>query len=197
MNLFRFLSGTVVSGLMMAGLSGCLNPPEYSVVPEIDFKEVQVNRIPAAAGLSASNEITFFLNFRDGDGDLGLTKEDIKLPPYNQPPKPPVSLRGHTTNEFNYLIQPFVKDPVTGQFKQFINAPPFGKFGEYDSTYPKLDVNATKPAPLKGVLRFKLALFTDDTPFSKGQVVRFEITIMDRALHVSNTITTSEITLGD
>ena len=194
MNLFRTLSAAATC-LMAGSLTSCINAPDYPVTPEIDFKEVQVVHIPAGTQ-DAVDELTFVLSFRDGDGDLGLSQDDIKLPPYSQPPQPPVPLRNHTTNEYNYLIQPFLKNPTTGQFTKFTTPPPFGKIGQYDGTYPRLDGTDAKPAPLKGDLRYKLPISLDGSVYNKGQVFRYEITILDRALHVSNTVTTSEVTLG-
>ena len=104
--------------------------------------------------------------------------------------------RNHATNEYNYFIQPFLKNS-NGQFVQFVTPPPFGKIGQYDGTFLRLVENLNaKPAPLRGELRYKLPISIDGASFFPGQVFRFEITIMDRALHVSNTITTSEIKLG-
>ena len=195
MNLFRTLPGIALFSLSAMGLSSCLTPPDFPITPEIDFKETQVTHIPAGTQ-DAVDELTFVLNFRDGDGDLGLSKDDILLPPYNQPPRLPVPQRNHTTNEYNYFIQPYLKDPVTGQFTRFTTPPPFGKIGQYDGTYPRLDAINAKPAPLQGELRYLLPISLDGSVYQKGQVFRYEITILDRALHVSNTVTSAEITLG-
>lgn len=194
MNLFRTLSTITLLGLTVTGLSSCLNAPNYPVEPAIDFKEIQVTHIPAGVE-NAKDEINFVLNFRDGDGDLGLSQEDIHTAPYNQAPPSTVPQRNHATNEYNYFIQPFLKNSA-GQFVQFVTLPPFGKVGQYDGTFLRLDGTNAKPAPLRGELRYKLPIFIDGASFFPGQVFRFEITIMDRALHVSNTITTSEIKLG-
>ncbi len=190
MNLFRTLSAAATY-LTAGSLTGCINAPDYPVTPEIDFKEVQVVHIPAGVQ-DASDDLTFVLNFRDGDGDLGLSQDDIHLPPYNQPPQPPVPQRNQTTNAINYFIQPYLKNPATGQFTKFV----IGRIGENDGTYPRLDGTDAKPAPLKGELRCRLPISLDGSVYKKGQVFRYEITILDRALHVSNTVITSEVTLG-
>ena len=199
MNLFRTLRGAAFFALAGTGLSSCLEAPDYPVVPAIDFKEVRVEHIPAGVE-DAVDKLTFVLDFRDGDGDLGLGKDDILVAPYNQPPTPGVPPRNHPTNSFNYFIQPFVKDALTKQFVPYIT--PLITLGQYDGTFPRLDLAGgkfeadVKPAPLKGELRYELPLGIDGQSYSPGQVMRFEITIMDRALNVSNTVTTSEVTLG-
>jgi hypothetical protein len=158
-------------------------------VPEIDFKDVQVVRVPASNGNLAIDTLKFAINFRDGDGDLGLSDQDITVAPWNATTGGPNN-RGYS---YNYFIKPFKKND-TGQFVEFLIPGGIGA-GEYDGRYLRLDGADAKPAPLKGELRYKLPLSLDGDVFRAGQVFRFEISIMDRALHQSNTITTSEVTL--
>ncbi|MDB5233688.1 MAG: hypothetical protein JWR44_681 [Hymenobacter sp.] len=187
MNLFRTLSGFTLFGLAGTALSGCLQAPDYPVVPAIDYNRVEVNHIPAGIE-DAVDELTFVLDFRDGDGDLGLSLEDLATAPYN------TKTGGHNNLGFghNYFIQPYKK--VNGVWTQYIVPGSFK--GEYDSYFPRLDAADTKPAPLKGELRYKLPISLGGAPYAPGQVFRFEISILDRALNESNTITTGEITLG-
>jgi hypothetical protein len=194
MNLFRLLSGTALLGLASAGLSSCLIAPDYPIEPSIDFSDLQVTRIPAGAGgILAVDELNFTLSFRDGDGDLGLSDDDIKVAPWNS------TTGGHNNRgySYNYFIQPYIKDS-TGKFVLFTTPLPpsgFGFIGEYDGRFLHLDESGAKAAPLKGDLRYKLPLSLDGSIYKAGQVFRFEISIMDRGLHESNKITTSEVTL--
>nr|AGU10122.1 hypothetical protein [uncultured organism] len=113
------------------------------------------------------------------------------MPPYNQPPQAPVPLqRNHTTNEFNYFIQPELWNGTT-----YV---PFqaGIIGEYDGTFPRLDGTDAKPAPLRGDLNYRLPITIDGGIYKVGQRFRFRLTIVDRALHVSNTVTSTDVTLG-
>jgi len=189
MNLFRTLGGGALLLLAGVGLNGCLNPPSFPVEPSIDFKEIRLTKRPRVGGQVEIDTLNFVLNFQDGDGDLGLSADDIKLAPYNG------TTGGHNNRgySYNYFIQPFIKD-ASGNFVPFVNSGSFR--GEYDGRYPRLDGAETKPAPLKGDLRYKFPITLDNTPFRAGQVVRFEISILDRGLHESNKITTSEYTLG-
>ncbi|GAB3845464.1 hypothetical protein GCM10028822_03940 [Hymenobacter terrigena] len=192
MNLFRTLRGVAFFSLAGAGLSGCLSAPNYSNTPEIEFKEVRVTRIAA----TNTDNLEFVLGFRDGDGDLGLDPEDLNTPPFNS------TTGGHNGKGYglNYFIQPYKKNPVTGNFEFFVTPAPFGKVGEYDSRYPRLTGADGRPAPLRGELRYLLPLVTDGDAthpgvLNVGDVFRFEISILDRGLHESNKITTSEVTL--
>ena len=191
MNLFRTLSAAAAVCLTAANLISCVSAPNYPVVPEIDFKEVRVTHVPAGTQ-DAVDTLKFVLNFRDGDGDLGLSPEDLKSPPFN------TTTGGHNNRGYgyNYFIQPFIKNATTGQFVLFTTPRPFGFVGQYDSFFPRLDGGNTKPAPLKGILNYKFPISLDGSIYKAGQVFRFEISILDRALHESNKITTSEVTLG-
>ena len=44
----------------------CINPPDYSPIPEITFDSISANNIKAQ-----QDSITFWIDFTDGDGDLG------------------------------------------------------------------------------------------------------------------------------
>lgn len=193
MNLLRTLNGAVLLGLAGAGLTSCIQAPDYSFTPEIDFKEAKDVFTPGLNGNSPLNEITFVLNFRDGDGDLGLSQDDIKKTPYNQAPQAPIPLgRNHTTNEYNYFIQPERWNVASSTWVSF----QAGIVGEYDGTFPRLDGTDAKPAPLKGELNYRLPIYIDGVIYKANDKFRFKLTIVDRALHVSNTVTSTEITLG-
>lgn len=189
MTVFRTLGGAGLLAFTGLGLSSCLQAPNYPITPEIDFKELRIVHVPPAGGLDGVDTLKFYLNFRDGDGDLGLSDSDTKVAPWN------TTTGGHNNRgtKFNYFIQPFRKDNA-GRFVPFIN--PSGFAGEYDGRFLRLDGPDAKPSPLRGELRYKLPLTLDYSTFSPKQVFRFEISILDRALHESNKITTTEVILG-
>jgi hypothetical protein len=194
MNLFRTLGVASLVCLVGAGLNGCINAPDYDSTPEIDFKSLDKVYVPRSGGLLARDTLRFALDFKDGEGDLGLSDNDIKVAPYNSTTGGPNN-RG---NGVNFIIQPFKQRKLPGgggNFERYVIAAQ----GEYDGRFLRLDdVDGaeSKPAPLRGTLRYKLPLELDGISFTPGDVFRFEIRIVDRALHVSNTITTTPITLG-
>ncbi|GAB3333716.1 hypothetical protein GCM10027511_42110 [Hymenobacter humi] len=198
MNLFRTLSGAALVCLSAAGFTSCISAPDYPDEPEIDFKELTVGRNRPGGGNLPVDTLKFALDFKDGDGDLGLSDDDIRNAPFNSNTGGPNN-RGYS---YNYFIQPFKKNPTSGVFERFVT--PLGFVGEYDGRFLRLDgTNTTdaKPAPLRGTLRYKLPISIDGNSqfpgvFNIGDTFRFEISIMDRALHQSNKITTSEVTLG-
>lgn len=190
MNLFRTLGAVVVLALGWAGTSSCLKAPDFPVIPSITFNSLKkIYAAPSTPGATPADTLVFAVDFKDGDGDLGLDADDAKVPPYNS------QTGGHnnlaTSN--NYFIQPFKK--VGNTFVAYYT--PSGYPGEYDGRYPRLETTTdSKPAPLKGTLRYKLRLPLNRTAYSAGDIFQFEISIMDRAMHLSNTVTTTEITLG-
>ena len=195
MNLFRTLSSAVFVAFAGLGFNGCINAPKYDTKPAIDFNALIITKNRPGNGQLAVDTLNFAIDFRDGEGDLGLSDADIRMAPYNATTGG-VNNRGYS---YNYFIQPFVRTGGPGTaFVKFIT--PFGFQGEYDGRYLRLDDNPdgseAKAAPLRGVLRYKLPLFLDGSVYRAGQVLRFEISIMDRGLNQSNVITTSEVTLG-
>ncbi|SFP97881.1 hypothetical protein [Hymenobacter arizonensis] len=191
MNLFRPLSATALVCLTAAGLNGCISAPDYDIVPEIEFNELTVGRNRPGGGNLATDTLKFAVNYKDGDGDLGLSSNDIRNAPYNSRTGGP-SGRGFS---YNYFIQLYLQES-NGRFVAYN---PGGVPGEYDGTYPRLEKNLNpdaKPGPIRGTLRYKLPISLDGVIFKSGQVFRAEISIMDRALHQSNKVTTSEVTLG-
>lgn len=182
------MSRTLRLGLLFAlictAVASCISPPDFPDTPSIKFKELEVVRLPPAfPGDAPADSDTITISFEDGDGDLGLSPEDLD-PPYNSVPGP-----GGTQlnpNYFNYYIQPQIKDPVTGEFVDFSNS--FA--GEYNARFPRLGPESGKEAPLKGDLRLAQR-WTLNAPFKAGDEIRFKVSIRDRALNLSNEVLTS------
>ena len=59
------LRATIVVSLLIFFFS-CINPPEYSPIPEISFDSISTTFLRAQ-----QDSITIFIEFTDGDGDLG------------------------------------------------------------------------------------------------------------------------------
>jgi hypothetical protein len=64
--------------LIFAGLiilvSSCFNPPEFGLVPEIEYESIFFAEAPA--GSTKTDSIVVSIKFKDGDGDLGLDPEN-------------------------------------------------------------------------------------------------------------------------
>lgn len=169
------------AGLSWAAAS-CISPPDYPDTPSIEFKEMKVQRVDSTTGVF--DRVIITVSFKDGDGDLGLSPTDT-LAPYNE--FTDRATRTRNLDHFNYFIQPQIKQG--NRFVDFVNPPP-GFRGEYNSRFPRLEPNADKEAPLRGDLNFKQTFYLG-AEFQPGDEVRFVISIKDRALNQSNTVTTS------
>jgi len=184
MVLFRTLWKSSLVVLTTVAVSSCLSPPNFPSTPSIEFKKLEVTRVVDNTGTYDNVAVT--VSFKDGEGDLGLTEEQKTADsPYTRYLADGVTLN---RNYYNYFITPFV-ETSPGQFEA---VPLLDVRLPYDSTYPPLDPTNGKAAPLKGDLTFTTKIYADiDTPIKPGQNIRFEVSIMDRALHESNKITTS------
>jgi hypothetical protein len=64
-------------------VSSCFSPPEYPDAPEIVFKSVDfLKGTPLDDGSLAADTIVLTLSFKDGDGDVGISSDDV-APPFN------------------------------------------------------------------------------------------------------------------
>jgi hypothetical protein len=187
MTMFRTLRLSLGLAAASVAVGSCISPPEFPDTPSIEFKSLTVARQPTNPGDIPADSVIITLGFEDGDGDLGLTQEEYNNPPYQR-----LNADGTLNpNHWNYIIKLFVKNS-TGQFVPYTRTPngleiqPESYYGQF----PHLEPNADKKAPLQGDLRFGQRLSLG-SPFFPGQEVRYEITIKDRALNSSNTVTTS------
>lgn len=182
MNLFRLISGASSAGLLAVGLSACLAEPNYSSTPEISFDNIQQIHI---SGSAPRDSIALTIRYQDGDGDLGLTSDEVsnKNGAYYG-----------TRYANNFFVVPYVKD-ATGKFVTLAST---GRFPNYtESTYYNRFDHVTGTAdkrslPIKGTLVWSQTFFPY-SPFLPGEEVQFQVSIADRAKHDSNTIMTSSI----
>lgn len=64
-------------------VSSCFDPPEYPNTPEISFKSVNfVKGGFNSDGNPISDTVILILNFKDGDGNIGVSSDELQ-PPFN------------------------------------------------------------------------------------------------------------------
>lgn len=178
----------VLAGLSGA-LSGCLSAPTYDIKPAIEFKDLKVVRYSPARPLLPIDTFKITVSFKDGNGDLGITADEASFPP-NARSYSPFSAQNPdgsvNANQYNYLIRFFYRRAGTTGFIEY--APPGNT---YFGRYPPLNGGPdAKAAPLKGDLTYKL-FSAYGSPLLAGDEVKFTVSIKDRALNESNTVTTS------
>jgi hypothetical protein len=89
----------LILSLTVLALAGCVQEPEYSVVPYIEFRSMNANTFEELD----EDSLSVVLYFEDGDGDLGsddsinMYWEDSRVPGYPLPFKIPfIELQGNS-----------------------------------------------------------------------------------------------------
>jgi hypothetical protein len=114
----KLIKGLALLSFSLLVFGACFDPPEFPVVPQIEFDRVE---FIDAADPSVVDSLNLYLNFRDGDGDLGLSESDV-MPPFNDvflyqenngALTPLSTISGYVgANEFDLLVIP---DPSKGK----------------------------------------------------------------------------------
>jgi len=188
---FRLVLSLGGLALLATGLGGCLKAPEYSIIPSISNNKVVVRRYKYADPKQQPIDSVFItVNFQDGDGDLGLTAAESQVAPYAFP----------SIFNNNYFVEPIVRHPGSTQYVTPITIIQGKEVplaagalnGRFDHITGLTD---SKTSPIKGTLTRTFAFGYGDL-FKAGDVVRFNVGIADRALHLSNTIRTDSIVIA-
>lgn len=76
------LKSALLFGISFVVFSACFNQPEFDDAPKIDFEDIYFVK---STGPGVKDSFVVSLNFKDGDGDLGLSAdgEDVE-PPYHE-----------------------------------------------------------------------------------------------------------------
>jgi hypothetical protein len=176
-----------VLGLLVAVsafLGGCHNPPEFPNEPSISYKRVEQYHFTVAG--RPQDSLRIVIRFEDGDGDLGLTSDDNQ-PPFNPAYETPAGEKIPQGEYFyNYFVTMYIKRNGVFQVFQFPNA------GGLNSRFFPLAPDG-RVGPLEGDLKYTVKF--DSKNFTIGDVVKFDVYIVDKKLNKSNRITTDEITL--
>lgn len=76
----RVIKGIVLVCFCSLGVSACFEPPDLGDSPRIEFKKIEFRDEEGA-----SEEVILYLDFQDGDGDLGLsTSGDTEFPYHSE-----------------------------------------------------------------------------------------------------------------
>ena len=163
--------------LVLAVLS-CQKPVEYPIEPKIAYEGFTYLFNPDST-FSGEGIISF--SYTDGDGDLGLDDTDT-LSPFGF----------NDAYYYNMLIEylkcvngEFVKTPLLSWNVQTQSYDTV----TFDARFKRLR-DSEEPRAISGTMDYTLPV---QNPFSPNDTVKFEIRILDRALHESNVIQTDPI----
>jgi hypothetical protein len=165
--------------LSAAALSGCVDIPDFSDTPKIyynglsQFTEIDTIDAGTPAQYVQRSEIAILsIRFEDGDGDLGVSVQDLQNPEVAAAYKR-VSGWGMPAN---YEVVTMTKQP-NGTWEERIIG------GDSTQMFPVLKTDG-KPGPIKGVLDMYIR-----HPITNSQVMatrRYKVRIIDRAFRISN-----------
>ena len=167
-------------GLLFVTLAvcSCQKPVEHPIEPKIVYDGFTYLINPDST-FSGEGIISF--SYTDGDGDLGLDDSDT-LPPF-----------GFNDTHYYNMVVDYLKC-VNGEFVKT----PLLSWNVQTQSYDTVTFNARfkrlrdseEPKAISGTMDYKLMV---QNPFSPDDTVKFEIHILDRALHKSNVIQTEAI----
>jgi len=193
MNLFRLAQKAGLLSLAVVGFTSCLSEPSYPNTPEISFERIDRTRYnTSATGIVDSIFIT--VNFKDGDGDLGLSNTEATNAPFGSSSAP----------YRNHIVTPFILNTATGRYDSARSVYPYLPKNSYYSTFDHISTTTdNRASPLRGTLtrRYGFSLGSpflnpQYTPTATSQQVKFTISIFDRAKHQSNEVETTPITIA-
>lgn len=71
----KLIKGFGLLSFLVLLTGSCFDPPEFPVVPEIEFERLEFKPAPTQVD---DDSLLIYLRFRDGDGDLGLSADDVR-----------------------------------------------------------------------------------------------------------------------
>lgn len=175
--------------LFSAFFCSCEKPPKYTLEPVIALDTItNIRKFDAEGTQTYNDSITISLRFKDGDGNLGVSKSDAGNVKYRAYSDTSVSTSGTTYTFRNYRTKLFRKDK--GVFKEVKAFIPLN--GTFEELMPYDEIG-----PIDGVLNygFKLTNSLLSAGFKNNDTVRFDVFLIDRELNFSNIVTTTEVVI--
>lgn len=158
--------------------SACQKKVEYPIEPEITYQGLS---FLMDADSTLTGEVILSINYTDGDGDLGLDDSDTLYPFGIGDP-----------HYYNLLI-----DYLKWDGTQFVETPLLS-WNQQTQSYDTISFNARfkrlvfhdEEKAISGTFDYKMMLYN---PLSPNDTIKLRAHIIDRALHISNTIETDRI----
>jgi len=179
--LIRFSTYTTILTIVFT-FNACQKPPEFSNIPSISL--LNITKIYKETDERKGDFVTLNINFKDGDGDLGINDSESLLPPYTVD-----SIQ--TEYFYNLLVTMYYKS--NNQWK-IVN---FGSNNGLSGQFTRLQESDLK-SPIKGTISYDFVIDNqaqNTLGFKKNDSIKFDIEIRDRALNKSNIITTNPLIL--
>ncbi len=154
--------------LFLILLNACTKEEVFPIEPAISF--ISLTKKASSSAIDDKGILKIF--FTDGDGDLGLDTYDT-LAPFDK----------SSVYYYNYFIKLFEKQHKTWVE---VNTPMV-----LNARIPRLNSSGNSKS-IKGEIELEVYINNYTSPYD---TIRFEASICDRALHISNVITTPELVI--
>lgn len=161
----------LIPGTFLGMLGGCVKIPEYPRAPSISYNSVYFREEAQSDG------IYLILNYKDGDGNLGLDADDIAHAPFQEMVD---SAGTQVVNPNHFNIFPVLYRLVGDHYDSVL---PTG----YRGIFPRLR-DGNQKGPIEGTIQYRMGsvnFFNEDSSIAKVKVY-----IQDRTLLKSNLIET-------
>ncbi len=76
----KAFKGLILFCFLAIGVSSCFSPPEFDIKPEISFSKIEFIVTPDP---SEADSLIIYIDFRDGNGDMGLN-DNFRDDPYHE-----------------------------------------------------------------------------------------------------------------
>ena len=174
-------------------MSACISEPEFSNIPAISFNNVGVftnENQDILGNKTKKDSVVITVNFQDGDGDLGFSKDDLD---------------SYVKKTKDSSFKSFIVDLLIYKNGKFINRSLVDERGKprekIGGNLPfRFKQSTSKAGPIEGTIDFSTIfnpLITSGIPElkAKNDTVKFTIQIIDRALNKSNIVETTPVVL--
>ena len=158
---------------LFLGFTSCFTVPEFPMAPSISLNTAFFQEEPQ------TDYIYLTINYKDGDGDLGLNTNDLTVSPFTEF----IDSAGtqiRNPNHFN-IFPVLQRKNEQGEYEDVLAA-------NYDGIFPRLREANFKKGPIEGTLQYKMGsinFFGQDSSIAKVRIY-----IKDRNLNKSNVIET-------
>jgi hypothetical protein len=143
-------------------LSGCRKFEEYPPEPEIGYNNYILLINPET---NISEKGLLSITYRDGDGDIGLEQSDTLFP-------------FQRNGEFYYNLRVRYFEQQNGILVEL----PYNFSGRIPPLIPKDQKKA-----IKGIIEYEMDIYD---PTSSYDTIQFQVQLIDRALNISNEVST-------
>ncbi|MFQ3577110.1 MAG: hypothetical protein SNJ77_11810 [Cytophagales bacterium] len=182
----------LITLLLILGLLGCIKPPDIPKEPHIEFKEI----FKTSSNDSLNNRYRIVFYFRDGDGDIGIKRNEQGNKPFDLGTDPDF-------NPYYRNLWVVMQVKRNNEYKDvrfnLPGSPDINFFGLNQTIEPPMVDALEQKRAIEGHINFDFEIRISDVNFfnpnfaANRDSVRFKLTLVDRAFNKSNEIFTDPV----